>query len=187
MATAWNSTRNVAAHTASGVPTPAQATMRPRLAIVEYASTRLALVCEMAMNAAQQEGQSAHEDGHDSRHGAHQEDRRELDEQEDAGLDHGGRMEKRGGGSRCHHSAEQPGVERHLSRLGDAGERQRHRRQGDKRRSHDTDGDELHERERVHSQRDGEQRHQKADAASQVHDDLAKRVVDGLRRFWCNR
>ena len=74
-------------------------------------------------------------------------------------------------------------MERHLSRLGDAGERQRHRRQGGKRRSHDTDGDELHERERVHSQRDGEQRHQKADAASQVHDDLAKRVVDGLRRF----
>ena len=31
------------------MPTPAQATIRPRLAIVEYASTRLALVCEMAM------------------------------------------------------------------------------------------------------------------------------------------
>ena len=49
MATAWNSTRNVAAHTASGVPTPAQATMRPRLAMVEYANTRFALACEMAM------------------------------------------------------------------------------------------------------------------------------------------
>ena len=92
-------------------------------------------------------------------------------------------MQERGGGGRCHHSAEQPGVERHLSRLGDAGERQCHRRQGGKRRSHDAGGDELHERERVHSQRDGEQRHQKADTSSQVHDDLAKRVVDGLRRF----
>ena len=47
---AWNRTRNVAAQMASGVPTPAHATMRPRLAIVEYASTRLALLCEMAMN-----------------------------------------------------------------------------------------------------------------------------------------
>ena len=44
-------------------------------------------------------------------------------------------------------------------------------------------GDELHERERAHGQRDCEQRHQKADTSSQVHDDLAKRVVDGLRRF----
>ena len=49
-AIAWNSTRNVAAHTASGVPTPAQATIRPRFAMVEYASTRFALDCEMAMN-----------------------------------------------------------------------------------------------------------------------------------------
>ena len=42
--------RNAAAQTASGVPTPAHAVMRPRFAIVEYASTRLALLCEMAMN-----------------------------------------------------------------------------------------------------------------------------------------
>ena len=50
LAMAWNRMRNAAAQTASGVPTPAQATIRPRLAMVEYASTRLALVCEMAMN-----------------------------------------------------------------------------------------------------------------------------------------
>ena len=49
-AMAWNRMRNAAAQTASGVPTPAQAVMRPRFAIVEYASTRLALLCEMAMN-----------------------------------------------------------------------------------------------------------------------------------------
>ena len=34
-ATAWNRMRKHAAHTASGVPTPAQAAMRPRLAMVE--------------------------------------------------------------------------------------------------------------------------------------------------------
>ena len=34
-AMAWNSTRKQAAHTASGVPTPAQAVMRPRFAMVE--------------------------------------------------------------------------------------------------------------------------------------------------------
>ncbi len=34
-ATAWNRMRKLAAHTASGVPTPAQAQMRPRLAMVE--------------------------------------------------------------------------------------------------------------------------------------------------------
>ena len=49
-AMAWKSTRNAAAQTASGVPTPAQAAMRPRLAMVEYASTRLALLWLMAMN-----------------------------------------------------------------------------------------------------------------------------------------
>ena len=47
-------TRKMAAHTASGVPTPAQATIRPKLAMVEYASTRLALLCEMAMKEARQ-------------------------------------------------------------------------------------------------------------------------------------
>ena len=45
---AWNRIRKQAAHAASGVPTPAQAVIRPRFAMVEYASTRLALVCEMA-------------------------------------------------------------------------------------------------------------------------------------------
>ena len=50
LAMAWNRMRKSAAHTASGVPTPAQAVIRPRLAMVEYASTRLALVCETAMN-----------------------------------------------------------------------------------------------------------------------------------------
>ena len=79
-------------------------------------------------------------------------------------------------GSRCHHSAEQPGVERHLSRLGDAGERQRHRRQGGKRRSHDAGGDELHERG-VPMVSAIANSATKADAASQVHDDLAKRLL----------
>ena len=49
-ATAWKTTKKIAAQIASGVPTPAQAVIRPRLAIVEYASTRLALLCEMAKN-----------------------------------------------------------------------------------------------------------------------------------------
>ena len=35
LAAAWNISRNMAAQTASGVPTPAQATIRPRLATVE--------------------------------------------------------------------------------------------------------------------------------------------------------
>ena len=51
-ATVWNRIRKMAAHTASGAPTPKQALMRPRLEMVEYASTRLALLCEMAMRAA---------------------------------------------------------------------------------------------------------------------------------------
>ena len=49
-ATAWKMMSRIAAQTASGVPTPAHAVMRPRLAIVEYASTRLALLWEMAIN-----------------------------------------------------------------------------------------------------------------------------------------
>ena len=47
-AAAWKMIRKMAAQTASGVPTPAQAAIRPRLPMVEYASTRLALDCEMA-------------------------------------------------------------------------------------------------------------------------------------------
>ena len=49
-ATAWKMMSRIAAQTASGVPTPAHAVMRPRFAMVEYASTRLALLCEIAMN-----------------------------------------------------------------------------------------------------------------------------------------
>ena len=47
--TVWKIMRKMAAHTASAVPTPAHALMRPRLAMVEYASTRLALLCVMAI------------------------------------------------------------------------------------------------------------------------------------------
>ena len=39
--TAWNIRRSIAAQTVSSVPTPAQAVMRPRFEIVEYASTFL--------------------------------------------------------------------------------------------------------------------------------------------------
>ena len=45
---AWNTISMIPAQTASGVPTPAHATIRPRLAMVEYARTLLALDCEIA-------------------------------------------------------------------------------------------------------------------------------------------
>ena len=51
-ATAWKMMRKMAAHTAPSVPTPAHATMSPRLEMVEYASTRLALDWLMAASAA---------------------------------------------------------------------------------------------------------------------------------------
>ena len=47
--TVWKMMRKTAAQAASAMPTPAQAAMRPRFAIVEYASTRLALLWLMAM------------------------------------------------------------------------------------------------------------------------------------------
>ena len=50
LAAAWKMVSRIAAQIASPVPTPAQATIKPRLAMVEYARTRLALVCEIAMN-----------------------------------------------------------------------------------------------------------------------------------------
>ena len=46
---AWKMIRRIAAQIASAVPIPAQATISPRFAIVEYASTRLALDWEMAI------------------------------------------------------------------------------------------------------------------------------------------
>ena len=48
LVTAWNIISRTPAQTASGVPTPAHATISPRLAMVEYASTRLPLLWEMA-------------------------------------------------------------------------------------------------------------------------------------------
>ena len=41
---AWKTVSIIPAQTASGVPTPAQVTIRPRLAIVEYARTLFAFV-----------------------------------------------------------------------------------------------------------------------------------------------
>ena len=46
--TAWNIISINPAHTASGCPTPAQAVISPRLEIVEYASTFLPSLCEIA-------------------------------------------------------------------------------------------------------------------------------------------
>jgi NADH:ubiquinone oxidoreductase subunit 5 (subunit L)/multisubunit Na+/H+ antiporter MnhA subunit len=46
---AWKMIRRIAAQIASAVPIPAQATTRPRFAIVEYASTLFAFVWEMAI------------------------------------------------------------------------------------------------------------------------------------------
>ena len=51
LATAWKMSRKMAAQIAPSLPTPAQATMRPRLEMVEYASTRLALDWLMAASA----------------------------------------------------------------------------------------------------------------------------------------
>ena len=45
---AWNMTSIMAAHTVSLVPIPAQAIINPKLATVEYANTRLALLWEIA-------------------------------------------------------------------------------------------------------------------------------------------
>ena len=82
----------------------------------------------MAIETAQHERQAAHQDGHDAagmpghatKHG------RQLDEQKHASLHHGGSCAAgREVGVRRHHGAEQPGVERHLRGLGDAGERKR--------------------------------------------------------------
>ena len=48
--TAWNMISIMPAHTASAVPIPPHVTISPRFAIVEYASTLLALLCEIAAN-----------------------------------------------------------------------------------------------------------------------------------------
>ena len=50
--TAWNIIRNTPAHKVSGVPVPAQATIRPRFDTVDIASTRFASLCAIAINEA---------------------------------------------------------------------------------------------------------------------------------------
>ena len=121
-------TRNAAAQTASGV---ADARARPRSGRgSRWWSTRARAwrsLCEMAMN--EHSGNvmpptrttMTDGTGHTSIDG------RQLDEQEHARLDHGGRVEQRRGGRGRHHGAEQPRVERHLRGLGEARERQRAR------------------------------------------------------------
>ena len=180
LATAWNSSRNMPAQMASGVPTPAQAVIRPRLAIVEYASTRFALLWEMAMNEHSRNVMPPTSTtmtlgtSETANTGA------SLQQQEDARFDHRGGMEQRRGGRGCHHGAQQPGVERHLRGLRDAGERQQDRGQRRHGRERVTQGDELLKGEDAQGARGVEQRQDERDAADHVHDDLAEGVADGL-------
>ena len=74
---------------------------------------------------AEHECDATDEDDHGAGNLAHEEERSELDEQEDARLDHGRGVEQCRSGRRSHHRAEQPCVERHLSSFRKAGESKR--------------------------------------------------------------
>ena len=72
----------------------------------------------------QQKRDGAHAGDHKARHRISSVERAELDHQEHAGLDHGGRMQQGARGRGGDHGAEQPSVERHLRGLGEGSERQ---------------------------------------------------------------
>ena len=135
----------------------------------------------------QAEREAANEHDHGRSHGENQEQRRKLDEQEAAGLHHGGRMQKRAGGRRRDHSAQKPRVERHLRRLRHAGEReQRHGQNEHAGRGGIGDGrirggfQEHAEQARLALKAKPENCRLECEAAQHVHDDLAERIVDSL-------
>ena len=179
-AIAWNSTRKAAAQTASGVPTPAQATIKPRFAMVEYASTRLAFDCEMAMNEQNKNVRPPTRmtmtdgTGHAIMMGASLMSKKTpaftmVEECSSADVGVGATMAPRShvwngicaalvrpaNASAVTGSTTMPG-------LGDA------------------DLQELEERQRVELDGHDVQSRQEGDAAQQVHDDLAEGVLDGL-------
>ena len=129
---------------------------------------------------ADEEREPADEHEHAARNRADGEHGSQLNEQEHAGLDHRRGMEQRARGRRRHHGAQQPGVERHLRRLGNAREREGGDGEHGDLRDQLPHRQKLGERERPHGEHADEQADQKRDAAEQVHDDLAERVADGL-------
>ena len=133
----------------------------------------------------QQKRDGAHAGDHKARHRIDGIEWAELDHQEYAGLDHGGRVQQgaRGGGS--DHSTEQPGMERHLRGLGKGSQRQQNDRHHQQRGSrgaglgksdHAGDGHRHAVEVQEHKAR------QKRDAAQHVEDNLGKGVFDGLGR-----
>ena len=133
----------------------------------------------------QQKRDGAHAGDHKARHGIGGIEWAELDHQEHAGLDHGGRVQQGARGRGSDHGAEQPGVERHLRGLGERGKRQqndRHHQQsglrgaGAGKLDHARDGQRHAVNVQVHESG------QKRDAAQHVEDDLGKGVFDGLGR-----
>lgn len=76
------------------------------------------------------------------------------------------------------HSAQQPGVERHLRRFGHARKAQARKREYHERRRERADDDEVEEIDGVEFEHHEEERSQKGDAADHVHDDLTERIRD---------
>ena len=87
-------------------------------------------------------------------------------------------MQKRTRGRRRDHSAQQPGVERHLRRFSHARKAQAREREHHERRRERADDDEVEEIDGVELEHHEEERSQKGDAADHVHDDLAECVRD---------
>ena len=87
-------------------------------------------------------------------------------------------MQKRTGRRRRDHSAQQPGVERHLRRFGHARKAQARKREYHERRRERADDDEVEEIDGVEFEHHEEERSQKGDAADHVHDDLTERIRD---------
>ena len=69
----------------------------------------------------EEEGDPAHQHRHDADMIVSQ-DRRELDDEEDARLDHGRRVQERRGRRRCHHRPQKPAGERHHRRFRESAE-----------------------------------------------------------------
>ena len=87
-------------------------------------------------------------------------------------------MQKCTGRRRRDHSAQQPGMERHLRCFGHARKAQAREREYHERRRERADDDEVEEIDGVEFEHHEEERSQKSDAADHVHDDLAECVRD---------
>ena len=108
---------------------------------------------------------------------------RQANQQEDAGLDHRGRVQKGTRGRGRNHGAEQPGMEGHLGGLGERRKsKQGQRQHGEAGRGAATahEGAEL---EGVHLRAHVNEGKRERDTAEHVHPDLAERVGRGLRRL----